>query len=206
MTQRVLLFDYDGVIVDSLEVICDSFLAACRAHGYTMLRDRQDFLRILDGNLYDGLIGAGMEATAIVPILKTMDALQANRPRSTFVAGMPEALARLARSNVMFVVTSNHSAIVAEFLARHDVGCFVEILGADKEPSKTKKIRQVMARYPAHQHYYIGDTKGDMMEGAQAGARTVAVGWGFHAPEHLATAQPHHFVYTPADLAHLLSS
>jgi phosphoglycolate phosphatase len=201
--RHVLLFDYDGVLVDSLDAICDSFLEACRAHGFTQLRGRQDFLRLLDANLYDGLIAAGLPGAAIVPILKTMDARPAGRHRYTFFPGIPEVLARLAQAHVMFIVTSNHSTIVSEFLCRHGVHCFEEILGGDKERSKAQKIRQVMARYPGHQCYYIGDTKGDMVEGSQAGARTVAVAWGWHPPAHLATAQPTHAVHTPAELLHL---
>jgi len=201
--QRVLLFDYDGVIVDSFEAVCESFLEACQAHGFTQLRGRQDFLRLLDANLYEGLMAAGLPGSAVVPILKTMDARQAVRRRYTFFHGMPDVLARLAQEHVLFIVTSNHSTIVADFLSRHGMHCFRDILGADTERSKARKIQQVMARYPGQQCYYIGDTKGDMLEGAQAGAHTVAVAWGWHALAHLATAQPTHLVHSPAELLRL---
>jgi phosphoglycolate phosphatase len=204
--RRVLLFDYDGVIVDSLEAVCDSFLEACQAHGFTQLRGRQDFLRLLDVNLYEGLMAAGLPGAAIVPILKTMDARQAMRRRYTFFHGMPDVLARLAQEHTLFIVTSNHSTIVADFLSGQGMHCFREILGADIEHSKARKIQHVMARYPGQPCYYIGDTKGDMLEGAQAGAHTVAVAWGWHPPDHLATARPTHLVRSPAELLRLFST
>ena len=53
--------------------------------------------------------------------------------------------------------------------------------------------------------YYVGDTKGDMIEGKQAGAVTVAVTWGWHTAENLAQASPDHLVNTLSALENLLS-
>ena len=62
-----------------------------------------------------------------------------------------------------------------------------------------------MSRYQDLPGYYVGDTKGDMIEGKKAGALTVAVTWGWHTREKLADASPDHMVHTPAELVTLLS-
>jgi phosphoglycolate phosphatase len=61
-----------------------------------------------------------------------------------------------------------------------------------------------MARYPGLSAYYIGDTKGDMIEGRKAGAITVAALWGWHAVEKLEEGAPDHFVRSPEALLDLL--
>jgi len=54
--------------------------------------------------------------------------------------------------------------------------------------------------------YYIGDTSGDVYEGKEAGAITIAVTWGWHEQERLIKAGPHFLVHTPKELEHLLLS
>jgi len=50
----------------------------------------------------------------------------------------------------------------------------------------------------------VGDTVGDVLEGRQAGIRTMAVTWGWHSEERLAQAEPDLIVRTPQEvLAHL---
>ena len=53
--------------------------------------------------------------------------------------------------------------------------------------------------------FYVGDTKGDMIEGKQAGAVTVAVTWGWHSTEKLTEGSPDYMVHTPTELKNLLS-
>jgi len=61
-----------------------------------------------------------------------------------------------------------------------------------------------MARYPGLSAYYIGDTRGDMIEGRKAGAITVAALWGWHAVKKLEEGAPDHFVRSPEALLDLL--
>jgi len=46
----------------------------------------------------------------------------------------------------------------------------------------------------------VGDTRIDIREGRQAGAQTVAVGWGYQSEETLRKEQPDYFVRQPGDL------
>ena len=62
-----------------------------------------------------------------------------------------------------------------------------------------------MSRYRDLPAYYVGDTKGDMIEGKKAGAVTVAVTWGWHTADNLAEASPDHTVNTLSALENILS-
>jgi phosphoglycolate phosphatase len=58
-----------------------------------------------------------------------------------------------------------------------------------------------MARYPGQARYfYVGDTRGDMLEGAQAGATPLGAGWGWHGAAPLAEAGAAYVAATPAAL------
>lgn len=198
---RVVLFDFDGVIADSLEVFAIEFRMACEAIGARPPATRNDLLAIFDQNALLGMIKAG------IPLRKLREMGRQFGPRMVEAMdriapfeGMPALLNELAAAVPVYVVTSNATATVRDYLARHDVGGVRDVIGADKEPSKVKKIRQIRKKHPRTRIYYVGDTKGDMLEGNTARAITVAVTWGWHSEARLCEGKPKHIVRTPDDL------
>ena len=205
--KKLIMFDYDGVIVDSGEVFSTTFLAAFRAYGYTGITTREQLMDLLDGNFYEALAQLGLSGQAVDTILadaferKMREKVAEIRP----FRGMQESLRALSRRNVLTVITSNVSESVKRILEKEDITCFDEIVGAETERSKVKKIQKAMSRYQDLPAYYVGDTKGDMIEGRKAGAATVAVTWGWHTHEKLIEASPDYMVHTPKELVTLLS-
>ncbi len=205
-TRSLLMFDYDGVVADSLQYFLDAFLQACREHGHTQIHDREGFLRMFDGNMYDGMRAAGMPVEEHDPVLVTMSRLLRARAASYSVfPGMPEVLATLAREHVLYVVTSNVGDVVRADLARFGIEAFADVLGSEAGRSKVGKIRALSARHPGLPAFYIGDTVGDIREGREAGVTTVAVCWGWHGRERLAPAGPHHTADSPEQLVQVIS-
>ena len=201
------MFDYDGVIVDSLDVFATTFIAASRSCGYTGIRTHEQVVRLFDGNFFETLAQLGLSSDKINEILgdaherKMQRHLAEVRP----FQGIHESLNVISNQNVLTVITSNDSQLVWKFLEKEGITCFDEVMGADKERSKAKKIQKTMARFQDLPAFYVGDTKGDMIEGKQAGAVTVAVTWGWHSAEKLTEGTPDHMVHTPAELEKLLS-
>lgn len=200
--QTVLVFDFDGVIVDSLDVFYASLLDVCREHGLAQPSTREQFLRLFNTNLYDGLRACGLPAAAQASLLAGLGArLTRDLQRCQPFPGIPEAFARLARQSPLVVVTSSLSDVVRAWLGGHGIAGIEDVLGADCGTGKVAKIQSILQRYPGATGYYVGDTRGDMIEGRAAGARTVAVTWGWHEVAALAAARPDLIVHTPAELA-----
>ena len=61
--------------------------------------------------------------------------------------------------------------MVRQILKKENIDCFNEVIGAEIERSKIKKIQQTMSRYRDLPAFYVGDTKGDMIEGEASGCR-----------------------------------
>jgi phosphoglycolate phosphatase len=81
-------------------------------------------------------------------------------------------------------------------IERHGfAGRFVSLQTADDNPGKPHPamLRRAIAEAGAEpgRTVMIGDTSYDMQMGRSAGARTVGVGWGYHAPEELLAAGAH---------------
>ena len=198
---NVLLFDFDGVIADSLAVFHESMAAVCLPHGFPQFEDRERFLDLFDGNMVEGLRQAGVPPASIPGILGELGAMLAAVPdRYPPFPGIVDAFRKLTAVAPVYVITSNLTSVVEAWLERYGVAGVRDVLGADKESSKRVKIRRVAAQWPALQPVYIGDTLGDMEEAHAAGALAVAAGWGWHDEARLRRGSPNRFLETPSVL------
>ncbi len=194
----LILFDYDGVLVDSLDYFLDAFLDACREHGCHRVKTRADFLALFDINFYEGMSQAGLSGNLRDNVFRGMaERLKLKSEKYRFFPGIPEVLRRLAEFADVFVISSNHSAVVRDFLEAHGLTVCRDVLGGDKDASKVRKIRSVAARHPNVPVFYVGDTAGDIREAREAGAIAVAAAWGWHDAEKLAREKPDHLLAAP---------
>jgi len=197
----LVLFDYDGVLVDSLDYFLDAFLEACHEHGCRQVRTRDDFLALFDINFYDGMARAGLTGKLRDAVFQGMaERLKAKAGKYSFFPGIPEALRALAEFADIFVISSNGSDVVREFLDVHNLSLYREVLGGDKDTSKVRKIHAVTRRHPGVKAIYVGDTTGDIQEAREAGVVAVGAGWGWHGSARLAKLRPDHLLQAPADL------
>lgn len=198
---KILLFDFDGVIADTLDYFLDCFLAACAELGHAHIDSRQTFLNLFDTNFYEALVASGVPATDFPAIMHSMKTrVDATDRTYTYYPQIPETIRTLAETYMLYVITSNHSEPVTKFLEQHAIDSFQEILGSDRHPSKTAKIEQIKAAHPGSDFFYIGDTKGDMLEAQAAAIKTVAVAWGWHPASKLNEAAPDYMAHDPAEL------
>ena len=202
---KLLLFDFDGVLVDSIDVYEKTVTDCLKQIGQPLTRGREEFLELFEGNFYESLKQQGVNmdkfVAASVDILSKVNYTD----MKPFDAIRP-VLRELAINHPMIVISSNDTPTIAEALRLYDFeGIFQEILGSDFMLSKKDKILYAAKKYNAtiSDIYYIGDTTGDMKEGRQAGITTVGVTWGWHSKELMATSQPDYLFDKPEDLLKL---
>lgn len=203
---KLLLFDFDGVLVDSLDVYEKTVTDCLHQIGQPLTRGRDEFLELFEGNFYESLVQQGIDmdkfTAASVDILAGID-YAAMKPFDK----IRPVLRELAKNHPLIVISSNDSPTIAEALRLYDFeGIFREILGSDFMLSKKDKIHYVIDKYNATlaDIYYIGDTIGDMKEGRQAGIKTVGVTWGWHTKEQMAATRPDYLFEQPEDLLKLM--
>jgi phosphoglycolate phosphatase len=194
------MFDLDGVIADSLDDQCHAYARTFRAHGLAHLATCEQFLDLIESNWFAALAAAGVPPEVVEHV---EDAIGAT-PSPELFPGMPAVIERLAAAQPVFVITSSRTGMVERILAEHGVRGVSEVIGGDREPSKTRKINAVRRRIgeslPA---WYVGDTVGDMVEARAAGAVTVGAAWGWHGAERLRRGAPDHVAHAPSDLLDL---
>ncbi len=199
--EPLILFDFDGVVVDSFDVHFSVFSEICAEMGFHKLNSPEAFLRLFDGNAIFQLIRSGFPVHRLRALAEQFrPRIEAACARIQPFPGMPEVLSELARRHPVHMVTSNNTAHVEDFAARHGITGLRSVVGADVEISKIKKIRRIKRLEPGHRAWYVGDTLGDMRETRRAFARPVAVAWGWHDLPRLRRGRPWAVVHTPEEL------
>lgn len=201
---RIILFDFDGVVADSLEVFLEVFLGICHEMGFYRLNSREAFLDLFDRNPIRRLFWAGFPLWRLKELGRRFQPrIEAANQQIRPFEKMPNVIRELTQIHPVYIITSNVTAATRQFLKHHQIDGIQDVLGADLEISKVKKIRRVIKQHPGCRAYYVCDTKGDIYEARRAGAATVAVGWGWHPIARLQQANPHHLVQAPEQLLEL---
>lgn len=193
VSQKIVLFDFDGVIVNTFEL--------CLGLGQRMYPDLNpdSYRDFSNGNIYD-LIA---EREKVKPRVEHFDYFTEYTPKlmkHAPVKGIGAVLHALAGKHPLIIVSSTIESPIQDYLSMHNLSkYFAEILGSDHEKSKAKKIRDVLARYKVKPQdvVFVTDTLGDIREALVAGVKTVGVTWGWHPRATLMKGSPDAIVERP---------
>ena len=200
------MFDYDGVIADSLDAHVRSFLAAFREYGCTKMNTAQDIIDLYEDNVYRSMAALDLSEEEIDRILESYNVKQALLlDQIQLFPNVRELFSDLVSAgHRVYIITSNTAEAVSGVLSKRGIYGVEKVMGSETAKSKIKKIHMAMDWHPDLKAYYIGDTKGDIYEGRQAGTVTVGVAWGWHGPDKLKESSPDHIIYAPGELIQLL--
>ena len=202
---NLLLFDFDGVLVDSIDVYEKTVTDCLQQIGQPLARGREEFLELFEGNFYESLVQKGVDMDKFTAASAGILAKINYAEMKPFDAVRP-VLRELKKNHPLVVISSNDTPTIREALRLYDFnGIFDDILGSDFMLSKTEKILYVIQKYSVKPQdiYYIGDTTGDVKEGKQAGIKTVGVTWGWHSKTKMAESNPDYLFDHPQDLLNL---
>lgn len=196
---KLVIFDFDGTLVDSRKLIIESHRIIFGKFGLTPPRE-DDSLALIGKSLELVLLQlAGPDAPVqemseayrhLLPVLRA-DPAFAEAP----FKGAEELLATLAaRDGLRLGIATGHVlhaiAPALEHFGWRKFFCTVQT--ADKAPSKPHPAMLLQAigeaGVRASDAIMIGDTTFDMEMAKAADIHGVAVAWGYHRPERLMTA------------------
>jgi phosphoglycolate phosphatase len=214
---KLIVFDCDGTLVDSQQIICAAMRQAYEAHGLSV-PDRDRLLATVGLSLPDAFrrLAQGGHAAESHPVeslvaqyrIAFATLRQSIQHLEPLYEGAKEAVDALAHRSdtVLGIATGKSQRGVRAVLARHDLARrFATIQTADDAPSKPHPGMVLAAMratgIAAEDTVVVGDTVFDIDMARAAGARAIGVGWGYHRPEALARAGANALIEDFSELA-----
>lgn len=201
----MLIFDYDGVIADSLEYNLEITNRACALAAPKARLATVADLHELSSMSFDELASLiGVKIEEIPACLVEINRLLAiPNERTKLFAGMPEVIRNAAEGQRLAIVSHNTEIAIEQVLSMNALRhCFSDILGAESPGDKTEQISWLLGKYQVDgkQAYMVGDSVSDIISARLAGVNSIAVSWGFQSLERLKTALPDFIVTRPQQL------
>ena len=207
MKYRLVIFDSDGTLADTLPWMRSIFNELAKEHGFKRVEPR-------DYEQFRDLHGSALLRELGLPLWKLPWVVSAMRRRMaehtgqlSLFPGMSDVLHRLAAGGVQLAIVSSNSRENVERVLGQDnaklithFACGVSMLG------KAARLRQVLRRCAVQpsQAIYIGDELRDAEAATKAGITFGAVTWGQHSQEILTTRNPAEIFATVQEMAEKL--
>jgi len=208
MKTRLLAFDFDGTIADTLGEVHRIFNEMAPDFGLDEIHaDEVPGLR--SHSLKQLLKELGVSKRQL-PTLMSRGArmLRSRILQVELIAGMREALTNLRpRVEHFGILTSNTNENVELFLRHHELDHLFEFISSKSKLSgKAKHLKSILTTFSlkADEMIYVGDELRDIKACRKAGIRVAAVSWGFNTHQALAEAGPDFLFDQPEQLQGLL--
>ena len=218
MEKRLLIFDLDGTIADTLPSIAEAVNMCARHFGYP--EKSNDEVRRAVGS------GVGVLLQMTMPKDAMADAEQCQKIKEYFAkcyeitqakvdtaySGMAEAMREFYSKGYILAVLSNKPDKLVKMIVDNIFpdGIISVSMGQTELPKKPDPTVPLMLAeqfgVSPNETYFIGDSEVDVLTGKNAGMISVAVSWGFRERSVLESAIPDFIFDTRAELLNFFSN
>lgn len=198
------IFDFDGVIIDSLPAVEPAMNGALRAHGFAPrpAAELERFIGPPTLSAFAELTGAPEDSETVAAIVATYHELfsRTSPERTRLIEGMAGLLERLTLPRAL--ATSKERRFVGPLLERFGLHFDVVSAPALSEP-KAETVARARRMLGGRDPVVIGDRRYDVEAGRACGLRVIGVTWGVGDRDELRGADA--LVDDPAALEALLA-
>jgi phosphoglycolate phosphatase len=198
------IFDFDGVIIDSLPAVASAINGALCAHGFAQhsAEELERFIGPPTPTAFIELTGSAEDSETVAACIATYHELYARvyLERTRLVDGIAEVLDALTLPRAL--ATAKELRFVAPLLERFGLD-FPVISAPELSEPKAKTVARALRELGARDAVVVGDRSYDVDAARACGLRVIGVTWGVGDRDELRHAD--HVVERPAELATLLA-
>ena len=192
MQYESLIFDIDGTLWDSRELVAEGYNIQLEREGLSHLAVNAELFRPLFGKVMTeiaDIIFATIPSPERYALMeRCMDTenryLQENECRIGY-PGVRETLEKLAENHRLFIVSNSQKGYPELCMEKLGIAPYIRghLCFGDTGTSKGQTIRTLMNNYKIEHCAYIGDTQGDYEATVEAGIPFIWAAYGFGTPD-----------------------
>jgi phosphoglycolate phosphatase len=201
--KKVVIFDFDGTVADTLQTVVSVLNSLSRSFGYKFIEQKdvedlrnknpEEILKFLEISYFK------------VPFIarKATHALSSTMSELKPMPHIEASLVYLkSKGYTLGIVTSNSVKNVQTFLQSNDIAYFdfIYSCGLFRKRSVLHKLAKQFKTESSQPLIYIGDETRDVDAAKHAGMKVIAVTWGLNARPLLEQHHPDAIVDTPQEL------
>ncbi|NES94754.1 MAG: HAD-IA family hydrolase [Desertifilum sp. SIO1I2] len=204
MSIKVILFDFDGTLADTLDAIVRITNRLADEFGYQPTSP-EDVVRLKQLTSREVIRQSGVSVFKLPFLLrKVRSELNQEIHLLAPIPGIREVLLELkAQGNQLGIVTSNAQENVLFFLENNKLQNIFDFVYSEmKLFGKSRVIKHFLKQANLHPQevVYVGDETRDIEAAQQTGIPAIAVSWGFNSPAILAKHHPDFLIHSPEEL------
>ncbi len=210
MTQKVIIFDFDGTIADTVDALVTIANRLALEFGYVPINPQE--LAILRNLTAREIIKYSGISLLKIPFLvkKVKGELKHKITELEPIDGINAALTALHDQGYhLGIITSNSQENVNEFLKYHNLDyLFGFIYSGVTIFGKTTIINNVLRQkqFKPEAVIYVGDETRDVESAKKANIKVISVSWGFNSAEALSKQNPNFLIHHPSELLEVMKS
>ena len=201
-----IIFDFDGTIADSFEVIVSIIKKLTHVRGNLDEESIYDLRQLPISAIMKKLKVRSWQLPLLLVRGRYM--MRKRMKEIKLFDGMVKTLEELhAEGHNLFIVSSNSPRNVIGLLKQHHLGeSFVDIEGGVSLFNKDKALTKLVKRnsLDSRETWYIGDELRDIEAAQSVGLRQVGVTWGFASIEQIRETSPTWIAQKPSELLRIL--
>jgi phosphoglycolate phosphatase len=206
----LIIFDYDGVLADTLDDLLLFGQEACNKLRVQHLVTKDDLSNLEVMSFSSYARACEVPEHLIDQFVKICLSLfgKMESPPAIF-KGLIHVIKYLSINHKIAIVTTNSSQNVSDFLTRHGLDRLIHaVYGVDSPGSKAQKIAfardQLLASTRQESVFMVGDSLSDILAAKEASVTSIAVTWGHQSLENLCLGNPDFVVSSPRELIEVI--
>ncbi len=206
----LIIFDYDGVLADTLDDLLQFGQEACNKLGVKHLVTKDDLnnLEVMSFASY-GQACEVPEPLVDEFVQSCLKRFAEKKSPPAIFNGLSTIVRNFSFNNTLAIITTNSSQNVNAFLIEHGLDeCIHAVYGVDIPGSKAQKISIARNQFSVDTKrksvFMVGDSLSDISAAKEASVTSIAVTWGHQNLEQLLRGDPDYVVRSPHDLIEVI--